>query len=93
MDVWKRNLIKEGPMTKRIEQYSSPTHKILALLHTGREKLRQKYKAIREDLRVSQNQVRAVEKSREMWRSRAEAAEEELQLQKKTANRSVSDIH
>lgn len=80
-------------MTKRIEQYSSPTHKILALLYTGREKLRQKYKAIREDLRVSQNQVRAVEKSREMWRSRAEAAEEELQLQKKTGNRSVSDIH
>ena len=33
MDVWKQNLIKEGPMTKRIEQYSSPTHKILALLH------------------------------------------------------------
>ena len=80
-------------MTKRIEQYNSPTHKILALLHAGREKLRQKYKAVREDLRVAQNQVRAVEKSREMWRSRAEASEVELQLQKKTANRTVSNIH
>ncbi len=86
-------MTKEGPMTKRIEQYSSPTHKILALLHAGREKLREKFRAIRDDLRVSQNQVRAVEKSREMWRSRAQAAEEELQLQKKLANRTVTDNH
>ena len=77
-------------MTKRIDQYSSPIHKILALLHAGREKLRQKYRELREDLRVAQNQARAVEKSREIWRRRAEAAEKELQLQKKKANRTVS---
>jgi hypothetical protein len=70
-------------MTKRIDEYTSPTHKLLALLHTGRNKLREKYKALREELRVAQNQVRAVEKSRELWRQRAQAAEEELQLQKK----------
>ncbi len=70
-------------MAKLIDQYKSPSHKILALLHKGREKLRLKYRAVREELRGAQNQVRAVELSRVMWRIRAEAAEEELQLLKK----------
>lgn len=70
-------------MAKLIDQYKSPSHKILALLHKGREKLRLKYGTVREELRGAQNQVRAVELSRAMWRVRAEAAEEELQLLKK----------
>ena len=70
-------------MAKLIDQYKSPSHKILALLHKGREKLRLKYRTVREELRGAQNQVRAVELSRVMWRVRAEAAEEELQLLKK----------
>ena len=70
-------------MAKLIDQYKSPSHKILALLHKGREKLRLKYRTVREELRGAQNQVRAVELSRAMWRIRAEAAEEELQLLKK----------
>lgn len=70
-------------MAKLIDQYKSPSHKILALLHKGREKLRLKYRTVREELRGAQNQVRAVELSRAMWRVRAEAAEEELQLLKK----------
>ena len=53
------------------------------MLHKGREKLRLKYQTVREELRGAQNQVRAVELSRAMWRVRAEAAEEELQLLKK----------
>lgn len=69
-------------MGKRIDEYTSPTHKLLTLLHTGRDKLREKYRALREELRVAQNQARAVEKSRQMWRQRAEAAEKELQSQK-----------
>lgn len=69
-------------MGKRLDEYTSPTHKVLALLHTGRNKLREKYNALREELRVAQNQVRAVEKSRQMWRQRAEAAEKELELKK-----------
>lgn len=80
------NSTREGAMTKAIGQYSSPTHKVLALLHKGRENLRQKYKALREALRVAQNQVREVEKSRETWRLRAESAERELRLQKKAAS-------
>ena len=70
-------------MAKLIDQYKSPSHKILALLYKGREKLRLKYRTVREELRGTQNQVRVVELSRAMWRVRAETAEEELQLLKK----------
>lgn len=70
-------------MSKLLDEYKSPSHKVLSLLHTGREKLRAKYRVIRKELRVAENQVRAVEASRAMWRTRAEAAEEELLLQKK----------
>lgn len=70
-------------MTKSLDEYTSPDHKVLAMLHTGREKLRVKYKACREQLRVAQNQVRVVEDSRANWRKRAEAAEKELSLLKK----------
>jgi len=68
---------------KLIDEYKSPSHKILAMLHKGREKLRLKYSTVRGELRVAQNQVRAVESSRAIWRDRAEAAEKELQLLKK----------
>lgn len=72
-------------MPKLIDKYKSPAHKVLTLLHTGREKLRVKYRACREELRVAENQVRVVQASRAMWRTRAEAAEEELRLfQKKS---------
>lgn len=70
-------------MPKLIDKYKSPVHKVLALLHAGREKLRAKYRASREELRAAENQVRAVQMSREMWRTRAETAEEELRLLKK----------
>lgn len=73
-------------MSKLLDEYKSPSHKVLNLLHTGREKLRAKYRASREELRVAENQVRAVEASRAMWRTRAEAAEEELLLLKKRAS-------
>jgi len=65
-------------MTKLIDEYKSPQHKVLAMLHLGREKLRVEYKTVREELRASENQVRAVEASRETWRARAKVAEEEL---------------
>jgi uncharacterized protein (DUF3084 family) len=73
-------------VSKLLDEYKSPSHKVLSLLHTGREKLRAKYRASREELRVAENQVRAVEASRAMWRTRAEAAEEELLLLKKRAS-------
>lgn len=71
-------------MVKAIDEYRSPPHKIIAMLKKGRDELRVKYREVMEQRRVAENQVRAVEKSRQMWRARAEAAEAEL---KKIRNR------
>ncbi len=71
-------------MVKAIDEYRSPPHKIMAMLKKGRDDLRLKYREVMEQRRVAENQVRAVEKSREVWRARAEAAEAELRVLKKT---------
>ena len=77
-------------MPKQVAEYKSPIRKVLQLLQQTRDKLRDKYHACRMELRKQQNQVRAVEKSRAMWRRRAEAAERLWQDQKKTAAMSPS---
>lgn len=74
-------------MVKALDEYRSPTHKVLALVKKGRDALRVKYRALMEQRRVAENQVRAVEKSRAMWRARAEAAEAELSALKKRLDR------
>jgi chromosome segregation ATPase len=74
-------------MVKALDEYRSPPHKIIAMLKKGRDNLRLKYRELMKQLRVAENQARTVEKSRAMWRARAEAAEAELdELQKKTSN-------
>ena len=70
-------------MAKNISEYKSPPHKIIEFLKKGRDQLRVKYRELREKLRVAENQIRAVTKSREAWRGRAEAAEVELKDLKK----------
>lgn len=65
-------------MVKALDEYRSPPHKVIAMLKKGRDKLRVKYRELMEQHRVAENQVRAVEKSRAMWRARAEAAEAQL---------------
>ena len=78
------NSRSDAVMTKAVEEYKSPAHKLISMLHVGRDKLRLKYASVRVNLRTAQNQVRAVAKSREMWRHRAEAAEAKLStLEKK----------
>ena len=73
-------------MTKKLEEYRSPTHKVLALLKNGHERLREKYRLLREQVRTTENRVRALTKSRDSWRRRAESAECELgQLKKPSA--------
>ena len=57
------------------------------MLKKGRDDLRAKYRELMEQRRTAENQVRAVEKSRSMWRARAEAAEAELRDFKKKTNR------
>lgn len=70
-------------MTKPLKDLKSPPHKIMEFLKKGRDDLREKYGKLRVTLRTAENQVRAVEKSRAMWRERAERAEAALQQQKK----------
>lgn len=70
-------------MVKALDEYRSPQHKVIALLKRGRDQLRVKYRELMEQRRVAENQVRTVEKSRAMWRERAEAAESELRELKK----------
>jgi len=74
-------------MPKEIADYKSPQHKVIEFLKEGRDRLRIKYRALREQYRVAQNQVRAANRSREAWRIRAKAAEHELkELKKKLAS-------
>lgn len=71
-------------MTKAIGEFKSPPHKIISFLKKGRDRLRVKYADLREKFRAAENQVRAVSKSRDQWRERAERAEAELRSQKKS---------
>lgn len=75
-------------MIKALDGYRSPPHKIVAMLKNGRDNLRVKYRELMKQRRAAENQVRAVEKSRAVWRARAEAAEAELNelKQKKLPN-------
>lgn len=68
----------ECDMPNSISEYKSPTHKIIEFLKKSRNQLRVKYRELRVKLRVAENQIRAVTKSREAWRVRAESAEAEL---------------
>ena len=70
-------------MVKAIQEYRSPAHKIIAMLKKGRDDLRVKYRELMVTQRTAENQVRAVEKSRAMWRARAEACQAELRELKK----------
>lgn len=71
-------------MVKALDEYLSPPHKIITLLKKGRDDLRAKYREVMNQRRAAENQVRVVEKSRAMWRERAEAAEARLsELEKK----------
>ncbi len=72
-------------MTKALDEYLSPTHKVLEFLKKGHDGLRLKYAELMVKLRRAENQVRAVTKSRTKWETRAKAAESELRELKKTS--------
>ena len=75
-------------MSMTLNKFKSPTHKILAMLMTGREKWKAKHHQVKKLLKLEENQSRAVTKSREKWRERALEAERQLRIlqadQKKT---------
>jgi len=55
--------------------YKSPVRKVIAMLRKGRNNWKEKYQQVKRDLRSVQHQNRAVEKSREQWKTRALQAE------------------
>lgn len=58
-------------------QLKSPVRKLLSFFENSRDQWKAKHHDLKTRLKKEQNQVRAVEKSRESWRLRAEAAERE----------------
>ena len=59
--------------------FKSPVLKLLKFFSTSRDGWKEKHHQVKRQLKKEQNQVRAVEKSREGWRRRAEAAQRRRQ--------------
>lgn len=73
-------------MSSPATKYLSPQHKIQQFLQRSRELWKKKHHKLKMKIKLATNQVRAVEKSRQMWRERAEAAEEKLRHAKTSKN-------
>jgi len=54
------------------QAYKSPVTKLLRFFESSRDQWKKKHHDLKAELKLAHNQVRAVEKSREMWRQRAE---------------------
>jgi len=59
-------------------EYSSPAHKLIKFFRSSRDNWKAKQQQVKRELKLAQNQVRAVEKSRAKWRQDAEAARAEV---------------
>ena len=73
-------------MSSQATKYLSPQHKIQQFLQRSRALWKKKHHELKMQIKLAANQVRAVEKSRQMWRERAEAAEAELRHAKTSKN-------
>jgi hypothetical protein len=73
-------------MRSQTTKYLSPQHKVQEFLLRSRDLWRKKHHELKMQIKLAANQVRAVEKSRQMWRERAEAAEADLQRAKTSKN-------
>jgi len=58
-------------------EYTSPLRKLVRFFKSSRDKWKAKYHEVKKQLKLSQNQIRAVEKSRARWRQDAENARAE----------------
>ena len=58
--------------------YKSPVRKLVEVFRTGRDGWKAKHQALKSEIKGMANQVRAVEKSRELWRSCAQAAADKI---------------
>ncbi len=59
-------------------EYSSPAHKLIKFFRSSRDSWKTKHQLVKKELKLAQNQVRAVEKSRTKWRQEAEATRVEI---------------
>jgi len=64
--------------TSESSEYSSPVKKLAVFFEKARDRWKAKYIAKRNQAILLANQVRAVEKSREHWKSVAQEAKREL---------------
>ena len=68
-------------------EYKSPLRKLVRFFEDSRNNWKQKCVALRKDLKLCKNQVRAVEKSRDHWRQVAkDAAKQAAVLEEKLKN-------
>lgn len=61
------------------QAYKSPLNKLMKFFESSRDKWKEKHHEAQAQLKLARNQVRAVEKSRDTWRTRAEQSEERVQ--------------
>lgn len=54
------------------DEFKSPVKKLVACFRKSRDQWKAKHRLLKKQLKKKQNQVYAVECSREMWRTRAE---------------------
>lgn len=59
-------------------EFSSPPHKLIRFFRSSRDKWKTKHQKVKKDLKLAQNQVRAVERSRTKWRQVAEGTRDEV---------------
>ncbi len=61
-------------MQTQEKEYTSPTRKLVRFFESSRNKWKAKHHGVKEQFKLAQNQIRAVEKSRGKWRQDAENA-------------------
>lgn len=56
------------------KEYTSPVRKLVRFFESSRDRWKAKHHELKKQLKLAQNQIRAVEKSRAKWRQEAENA-------------------
>jgi septal ring factor EnvC (AmiA/AmiB activator) len=59
-------------------EWKSPVRKLVGFFERSRNKWKKKYQHLKRERKGMENQIRAVEKSRENWADRAKQAEEQV---------------
>ena len=57
------------------DEYLSPLKKLVVFFRNSRDQWKAKHHEVKKIVKILQNQTRAVERSRQIWRTRAESAE------------------